>query len=240
MVVDKSLWLINLPHAGGSTAVFKKWNKKIKCNILNVEYPGHWTRIKEPMLNSFPFLANDVINEIEKNVPQNSNIMLFGHSVGAIMAWYITPILMSKGFKICKLFLSGSQNPGAFPEKSIIMSTSDSDMLRLIGYRTEEHEESINAQFMNTFLPILKNDMMVCKSFVCDGHFVDISSIVLYGTSDIFTDLYEMQKWGKYVLLKSMIGYPGGHLFIDEKENVESITELINNSIITIEKGLTE
>lgn len=229
-VKDNHIWLVNLPHAGGSTIIFKGWNKKIRCNVLNVEYAGHWSRMKEPLLHSFSELAKDVLNTM-KMIPKGDEIIFFGHSIGAIMAWYISPIIIQEGYKIKGLFLSASQNPGAFPEKSILKSASDKDMLRLIGYKVEEHDEAINNQFMQIFLPILKNDMEVCKSFVCDRHFVDVDSVVLYGIDDIFTDTVEMKKWKEYVRLTAMYEFPGEHLFIEDKANVDKILELINNMI---------
>lgn len=225
------IWLVTLPHAGGSSAVFKRWKKKIDCNILNVEYPGHWTRMKEPMVGTFESLSTDVVNTIEKRIPAGAKLIIFGHSVGAIMAWHISPMLINMGYDVCKLFLSGSQNPGSFPEKSILKAMDDSDMLRLIGYKTEEHDSAINKQFMETFFPILRNDMEVCKSFICDGHFVDVNSTILYGTEDIFTNIVEMKKWEKYVMLDSMQAYPGEHLFIEDNDNVGNITALINDVI---------
>lgn len=231
MVENKTTWLITLPHAGGSTTVYKRWSKKITCNMLNIEYPGHWTRMKEPLIDSFSELAEDVLGIIRGNIPAKADIFLCGHSIGAIMSWYIAPLLCEEGFAVKGMFLSGSQNPGSFPEKSIIESTSDKEMLRLIGYKIEEHEEAINEQFMKTFLPILKNDMQVCKSFVCDNHFVDIDSVVLFGAEDIFTDIKEMENWKKYVKLVSMYEFPGEHLFIDNPNNIDRIIELINSMI---------
>ena len=236
MLGESRIWLINIPHAGGSTAAFKKWNKKVNCNVLNIEYPGHWTRMNEPMIETFTQLAGDVINTIENNISKDSSLMIFGHSVGAIMAWYISPILMEKGYILRHLFLSASHNPGSFPEKSILMSVTDCDMLRLIGYKVEEHDVNFNNKFMKIFLPILKNDINVCKSFLCDDHYVDVSSTVLYGTDDIFTELDELQKWSKYVKLYKMQALPGEHLFIEEKSNIDIITDYINRIITSIEK----
>lgn len=228
---EKDTWLINLPHAGGSTTVYKGWNKKVKCTVLNIEYPGHWTRMKEPLLQTFEELAKDVILTIESKVPANSKLCLFGHSVGAIMIWYISPILKSKGYTIKKLFLSASQNPGLFPEKSILKSASDEEMLRLVGYNAKEHPEKINRQFMQTFFPVLKNDIQVCKSFRCDGHYVDVDAVVLYGTEDIFTNIVEMKKWNQYVKMKEMRAFPGEHLFIEDQDNVEKIIRMINECL---------
>lgn len=234
MVKNESTWLIMLPHAGGSTTIFKGLKKNINCNILNIEYPGHWMRMKEPLINSFSDLSKDVLRIIREKINKNSDIFLFGHSIGAIISWEITPLLVSQGFLVKGLFLSGSQNPGAFPEKSIIEATSDDKLLKLIGYEKKENEKDITDYFMKIFFPILKNDMEVCKSFICDNHYLNINSIVLYGTEDIFTDIIEMKKWKKYVNLIAMYGFTGGHLFIENEENIPKIIEIINNFISNI------
>lgn len=228
---NNQFWLVNLPHAGGSSTVFRGWNKKIECNVLNVEYPGHWTRMKEPLINSFKELALEVIRVIRTSIPRETVIFLFGHSIGAILAWYISPALIKDGYLIKRIFLSGSQNPGSFPEKSILQSSSDDEMLKLIGYKVREHDESINRQFMKTFFPILKNDLEVCKSFVNDGHFVDVESVVIYGKEDTFTHIDEMRGWANYVRLISVYGFHGEHLFIENRENVESISKIVNKMI---------
>ena len=84
--MNERLWLITLPHAGGSSNIFKGWDKNLNCNILNVEYPGHWTRLKEPLVATFKELEDDVINSILRSIEVNSHILIFGHSLGAIIA----------------------------------------------------------------------------------------------------------------------------------------------------------
>lgn len=232
--MEKNVWLITLPHAGGSSTLFKGWNKKINCNIVNVEYPGHWKRMREPLIQSFGELSEDVIRGITARIPSASTLYLYGHSLGAILAWYIAPLLIKKGFKVKKLFLSASQNPGAFPEKSILNSLTDESMLELIGYNAGEHDDDINKQFMNTFFPILKNDLLVCKSFECKENYVDIDADVYYGRQDIFTEVDEIEKWNKFVKIDKIMAFSGGHLFIEKHENADSITELINESIALI------
>lgn len=226
-----NVWLITLPHAGGSTALFRGWGKKINCKIMNIEYPGHWTRMKEQMLHTFDELVVDVLFNIINRLEVGDEVYIFGHSLGAIMAWQIAPKLLEKGIKVKGLILSASQNPGNFPEKVILEAITDEQLLKLVGYNALDNCESINEQFMRVFFPILKNDMEVCKSFKCDGHFVDIASIVCYGREDIFTDVNEMKKWSRYVRLNSMKEFPGEHLFIEEKDNIEVISMMINEMV---------
>ena len=66
--MKENTWLITFPHAGGSSTIFKGWNKEIKCNVLNLDYPGHWTRMCEPLLDSFNELAMDAVKSIQNKI----------------------------------------------------------------------------------------------------------------------------------------------------------------------------
>lgn len=227
--LDK-LWLITLPHAGGSIVTFKGWDRKVNCNVLNVEYPGHWTRMKEPLVNSFRELQEDVIDFIIKRIEKGSAALIYGHSMGAILAWQITPVLIQSGIDVEAVFISASQNPGDFPEKVMADAVTDDQILDLIGYK-KNSDTAIDDQFVKIFFPIIKNDFEICRNFICDGHYLNVPSIVCYGKNDIFTSLDKVKKWEGYTKLVAIIEYPGGHLFVEEKNNVEKITSLLNGVI---------
>ena len=224
----KNIWLINLPHAGGSITTFKGWNKKIKCNVLNVEYPGHWTRMNESLLNTFEELAEDVVETIQRKIQSPAEISLFGHSLGAILAWSIIPTLQRKGYIVKCIFLSASQSPDFFPENNICNANTDIEKMKLIGYDMKEYSSDINEQFLKTFFPILDKDLLICKNFVSNNHYIDIDAYVLYGKEDSFIDLDKMMTWKKFVKLIAVYDFPGKHLYLEEKNNRDLLTDFIN------------
>jgi len=230
-VVDENVWLVNLPHAGGSSTVFKGWNKRVDCKVLNIEYPGHWTRMNESLLSSFEELSADVVKSIQNVVHLPADVWLFGHSLGAILSWWITPRLQKQGYTVKYIFLSGSQSPDFFPEKSIIDANSDIDKLRLIGYDMENYPASINEQFVKTFFPILSSDLQICKSFLSDNHYVDVDSIVLYGKQDELIDVDKVNTWDGFVKLNSVCGFSGQHLYLEDKNNKSALIDMINKKL---------
>lgn len=226
-----NLWLINLPHAGGSTTTFKGWNKKINCNVLNVEYPGHWTRMNESLPNTFEELAEDIVETIQKKIQLPAELCLFGHSLGAILAWSIIPTLQKKGYIVKYIFLSASQSPDFFPENNIRNANTNIEKMKLIGYDMEAYSSDINEQFLKTFFPILDKDLQICKKFVSDNHYIDIDAYVLYGKEDSFVDIDKMITWKKFVKLIAVHDFSGQHLYLEEKSNRDLITDLINRII---------
>ena len=75
-------------HAGGSASVYRKWTlKKEKINFVCVELPGKGTRRKERFIENFEELVGPLVESII-NVADDRNILFFGHSMGAAMAFY--------------------------------------------------------------------------------------------------------------------------------------------------------
>lgn len=227
--MDKRLWLITLPHAGGSSNLFKEWWKNLNCNVLNVEYPGHWTRLKEPLVSTFEELENDVFNSIASSIEVNSHVMIFGHSLGAILAWKIAERLCAYNIMVDGLFLSASQNPGAFPEETIANMHSDDEMLSLIGYHGDQ--SALNERVKKIFLPIVRNDLKICQECRLEHTYCDIEAVVFYGLDDPYTRKKEVENWGEYVKCCSIIGLDGDHFYLEKKENRKIIFEQINRYI---------
>jgi surfactin synthase thioesterase subunit len=129
------------------------------------------------------------------------------------------------------LFLSASQNPGDFPEKNIFNSSSEDDMLELMGCRDEKYNIEIRKQFKKVFLPIITNDLMICRKCKFDKSYNDINSIILYGRDDKFTDVDKVKQWDKYVKSILVKGFKGDHFYLDDMENRNIILNLINDYI---------
>lgn len=229
--MNDRFWLITLPHAGGSSNIFKGWDKNLNCNILNVEYPGHWTRLKEPLVATFKELEDDVINSILRSIEVNSHILIFGHSLGAIIAWKIAKRLCKNNIFVVGLFLSASQNPGSFPEEKITNLHSDDDVLELINYHNNTDDNALDGRVKKLFLPIIKNDLKICQECKLNYEYCNISSLIFYGLEDPFTNIDEVEKWNRYVKCDSIIGLPGKHFYFQQKENQRIIFEQINKFI---------
>ena len=226
--MKENTWLITFPHAGGSSTIFKGWKKGINCNVLNLDYPGHWIRMREPLLDSFNELAMDAVKSIQNKIKAPADMFLFGHSLGAIMAWWITPILQEKGYTVKTIFLSACQSPNFFPEKNIIDANDEYKKLELIGYEEKDHSAIVNKQFLNTFFPILDKDLQICKTFTFCNHYVSVDSYIFYGKEDNLVDFNKMITWKDYVKLISLQEFTGRHLYLEDKNNKILLISLIN------------
>ncbi len=78
------------PHAGGGASFYKKWEEAfdVGVDLIGVQYPGHFDRIKESPATNIEELTDPICEEIEAytDIP----VVLFGHSLGALVAYTIS------------------------------------------------------------------------------------------------------------------------------------------------------
>ncbi len=114
-VVDPSVRLFLLPHAGGSASTFRAWNGEFPSyvELCAVQLPGREGRFKEPPIRSMRELVSAVSEAI---VPLlDRPFVLFGHSMGAIVAFELVRHLIATSSPApLDLIVSGHAAPGAF------------------------------------------------------------------------------------------------------------------------------
>src|SRR6267154_4769985 len=78
-----------LPYAGASAGIFRSWLELLPpdIDIWGVEYPGHGTRISEPLIDRIERLAEPLADAVaaETGMPY----AFFGHSMGSLVAFEI-------------------------------------------------------------------------------------------------------------------------------------------------------
>ncbi|MEU9031001.1 alpha/beta fold hydrolase [Streptomyces sp. NPDC048383] len=84
------LRLVCLPHAGGSASFFHDWGHAFgdDVEVLAVRYPGRQERVCEEPWTSLEDLAGAITGELEPYL--DAPLALFGHSMGATLAYEIT------------------------------------------------------------------------------------------------------------------------------------------------------
>ncbi|QWU15605.1 Surfactin synthase thioesterase subunit [Paenibacillus sophorae] len=210
-----------LPYAGGSTSMYMKWKPSIHPMIewVPLELAGRGIRLYEPHCETFDECLEDVYEQIVRH-RIDMPYALFGHSMGASIAFEATRKLIEEGHSVPKhLFLSGRRSPqSARPIKQMhLLSEAEFiEELRLLGGTAEEIFADRN--LLEMFLPIIRADyrMLSTYSFRLPQQPLDIAFTVLNGKAD---DLYpqEIIGWQAFTSHKcEYLFFEGGHFFIEQ------------------------
>jgi surfactin synthase thioesterase subunit len=104
---DAAVRLFCFPHAGGSAVFFHTWSKEIARDVelTAVQYPGRAERMVEPIIDEAPTLVRQVTSAM---LPLcDRPVALFGHSMGAVIAYEVARSLQTLGAAPAHLFVSG-------------------------------------------------------------------------------------------------------------------------------------
>lgn len=107
--------LLAFPHAGGSAMFFRSWGLRLPpaIEVIAVQYPGRLDRLREPCIDDVHLLADAVHGIIQtREGLTDRGLALFGHSMGAAVAFETALRLEASGIDLSALFVSSHPAPG--------------------------------------------------------------------------------------------------------------------------------
>ena len=209
-----------LHHAGGSASVYRKWTlKKEKINFVCVELPGKGTRRKERFIENFEELVGPLVESII-NVADDRNILFFGHSMGAAMAFYAAAYMAQNyGREPRKIVVAGRQAMRG-SSKDFVDDVIDREILHalikeLIRYQATPKEILQNQELLSFVLPEVRRDYKLNESFIYRGECINSPLILHSGVNDIEANKEIMQRWSSVTKkVVRMREFQSDHFFV--------------------------
>jgi len=102
--------LVCLPYAGGSADAYRPWSAWLPdgCELLTPDLPGHGRRLPETPLETTAAVVADLLPRLgDPALP----LVLFGHSMGALLAYELCQALCAHGTPPRTLVLSAVGPP---------------------------------------------------------------------------------------------------------------------------------
>ena len=110
----RTIKLFCIPYAGCSASIYSKWKRKLPQDIelIPLEPAGRGRRCDEPLYNNLNEAVDDLYWEAAKVLDRSDEYILFGHSMGSLLAFELYYKLMEEGFREpLHLYVSGARLP---------------------------------------------------------------------------------------------------------------------------------
>jgi len=221
MAVPARVSLLCLPCAGASATMYLRWRPLLPrwIEIVPVELPGRGMRMGECFVESFDAQVARICAE-QADAMQGS-FMLFGHSMGALLAYGVAQRLRALGRPLPRALLaSGSSAPSQRDPGRLPGAHDDAALtaeLRKQGGTPEEVFAS--AELMRITLDTLGADYRVCRSFAYAADApLPMPLHVFAGRRDDI-DALRMEAWSAHAGdAFTLDWFDGGHFFIRQRE----------------------
>ncbi|MGJ5176285.1 thioesterase II family protein [Bradyrhizobium oligotrophicum] len=161
--------LICLPYAGGSATIYARWKRSLPSwiDVVPLELPGRGARMDEPLHEDPAALADQLAAELV-DATLASPFVLFGHSLGGLIAFEIAHRLLGLGVQTPQMLLvAGTEAPAMRDDSRWRVPLGDdalrAELLRLNGTPQEALQ---SREIMQAALPVLRADFLMCGNYV--------------------------------------------------------------------------
>ncbi|RKT88963.1 pyochelin biosynthetic protein PchC [Saccharopolyspora antimicrobica] len=207
------------PHGGGSASYYRSWAESAPWDVefLAVQYPGREDRYSEPLPADMQELAAVLAADLPLGGPPLPTV-LFGHSMGAIVAYEIARQLEAAGEPAAGLVVSGHPAP-ALSRPGRVHLGSDEELVQELRRTGATNLEILdNASFMAAFLPVIRSDYRLSETYrELAGPRLRNPVTVLYGDQDTEVDSREAEAWREVTDGTCELRvFAGGHFYLDE------------------------
>jgi surfactin synthase thioesterase subunit len=228
---DDAASLICFPHAGGSARYyFPLMGSLNSMNVAVVQYPGRDDRRLESPVASIPVLADEIAGAILDGPPR-TRLGLFGHSMGALVAFEVAVRLGGAGWPPEHLFVSASPAPSCARGGRSRPRTDGEIAAELALLGGCSHDAAIEGALLSIIMPVLRNDFQAVEAYrPGTGLALDCPVTALIGSADPRTSSRQARAWSSVTTGRFALRlFAGHHFYINEQ--AAQVTDVIQREL---------
>ncbi|MFG2847014.1 thioesterase II family protein [Kitasatospora sp. NPDC048296] len=208
--------LFCFPHAGGAASFFSSWASLAPAQVAihAAQYPGREDRFGEPLATGISKLADAMA--VEVLAVRERRVILFGHSLGALLAYEVACRLEESGTPASRLVVSGMGAPhhvsGAFSRLEDLPSAM-AELRRLGG----TDSEVLDAPGLLEFLAaVFKADSDLAAEYRhTQGKKLTATPVdVFLGDRDPDLGPAQAEHWAELAARAQVTVFPGDHFYL--------------------------
>jgi len=226
---DTGLWLrrfhpadnapsvvVLFPHAGASASYFFPMARELApaADVLSVQYPGRQDRRKEPVVDNIDALADAVRDELGPWLDRP--LTLFGHSMGATLAFEVARRLEQAGTGPAALVVSGRRAPSRHRKETVHLLDDKGLVAELKKLNGTESALFADEELLRMVLPAIRADYKAAETYEYrPGPALRAPIHALVGDDDPESSVEEAGAWqGNTSGAFSLRTFPGGHFYL--------------------------
>ncbi|TCP45023.1 surfactin synthase thioesterase subunit [Tamaricihabitans halophyticus] len=212
--------LVCFPHAGGSASYFFPVSRALapSVEVICLQYPGRQDRRSEPCLETVAGFADGASAALRQwtELP----LVLFGHSLGATIAFETARRLQADGLDVAGLFASGRRGPTTERDERVHERTDDGLLTELRQLSGTDGAVLGDHELVRMILPALRADYRAAETYRhVPGEKLRCPITALVGADDPKVTLDEARDWAAHTTdTFELKMFPGGHFYLQDHQ----------------------
>lgn len=220
--MSERLRLFCLPYSGASAMLYARWRRQLpeSLELCPLELPGRGRRFAEPLQTDLLVLAEQLAGEIEERI--DGPYALFGHSLGALLAFELAHALRRRGLPAPQALFASAAPAPAHREHHRELAAEQSDAqlvarLRQLGGTPEA--VLADPELLRLTLPVLRADFLLCGRYRYYRRALLGCPIHVFGGKADRIGVEALSGWQDESAQRfSLSLFDGGHFFINTCE----------------------
>lgn len=228
--VDGGPATLVFPHAGGAALAYRSLGTalaKAGSDAYVMQYPQRGDRLSHPAPATVGDLARDLFDA--GDWAALGPIRLFGHCMGAVVAFEFARVAERDGVEIDALWVSASEAPStvaAAPDLPMAQSEIIAEMVDLGGTDPRLLDDD---DFVELLLMAVRADYSAFNRYACDADATIAADIhTLGGDRDHRVSEDMLRRWETHTTGAFTLSmFDGGHFFVND--HTAEVAELVND-----------
>ena len=222
--------LLVFPHAGSGASTYRAFTKVASENFdpIVFQYPGRQDRAREAGLETLPEIAAGAFAEfLVSQHNTGAPITVFGHSMGAIVAFEFVRLAEAAGIDVRLLTVSAAVWPSRVAELPPHPTEDEQLLDHMTALNGTGDQVLASRDVMKMALPVMKMDYRAFDAYSC-GTEVTVTAPIhaIGGDEDPFVTPADLYGWSRHTTADAQVTlFDGGHFYLDE--NARGIVELL-------------